>query len=331
VIQGPVRKGMVYRIAMLAGCLALFGPTAPTEASPARIAVFLVAFSPTDKKPQEFLYGLREAGHFEGRDVTVDWVSAKGDYDRVPQLVAELVRRKPDVIVVENTIAARALKQNTSSIPIVMAVIADPVGTGLVASLAHPGANITGLSMMTNELTIKRLQLLKEVVPSVARVAVVWNPRHPWHAKVLEDLKAAAPSMSIDLSFVSVSTPEEIAPAFGSIRRTRAQAVYAIEDTLLFVHRAEVLELASKARLPVIHGQREFAQAGGLLSYGVELGHLFRRSAWYVDKILKGTKPEDLPVEQPREFELFVNLTTARALGLTVPQAVLLAADEVFQ
>jgi putative ABC transport system substrate-binding protein len=320
---------------MLAACLGLAGFGAPTEAeelrSPARIAVFLVAFSPTDKKPQEFRLGLRDAGHTEGRDVVVEWVSANGDYDRVPQLVAELVRRKPDVIVVENTLAARALKHNTSSIPIVMAVIADPVGTGLVASLAHPGANITGLSMMTNDLTIKRLQLLREVVPGTTRVAVVWNPRHPWHAKVLEELKAGAPSLSIDLTFVSVSAPEEIVPAFTSIKRARAQAVYALDDTLLFVHRTEFLELASKARLPVIHGMRELAQAGGLLSYGVELGHLFRRSAWYVDKILMGTKPAELPVEQPNKFELIINLKTAKTLGITIPDAVLLRADEVIR
>ena len=231
----------------------------------------------------------------------------------------------------ENTVAARALKLATSTIPIVMAIIADPVGSGLVASLAHPGGNITGLSMMTTDLTVKRLQLLKEVVPQATRVAVLWNPGTPWHAKVIEDLKAVAPSLSIDLSFVGVRTPEEIGPAFSAVNRAHAQALYVIEDPLLFIHRTTFLKLASSARLPVVHGAREFADAGGLMSYGVNLGDLFRRSAGYVDKILKGAKPGDLPIEQPTKFEFFVNLRTAKALGLTIPQAILLRADEVIQ
>ena len=219
------------------------------------------------------------------------------------------------MIVVESTVAAQAVKRATSTIPIVMAIVADPVGSGLVANLAHPGGNVTGLSMMMAELSAKRLQLLKEAIPRLTRVAVLWNPDTPYHPKVIEDLKAAAPSLSIELSFVGVRTPEEIGPAFSAVSRAHAQALYVIEDPLFFTHRMTLLKLASKARLPAIYGEREFADAGGLMSYGPNFGDLFRRSAGYVDKILKGAKPGDLPIEQPTKFELVVNLKTAKALG----------------
>ncbi|MGQ0578650.1 MAG: ABC transporter substrate-binding protein [Betaproteobacteria bacterium] len=299
--------------------------------SPRRIGVLLQASSPESKEVQAFRQGLRDAGYAEGRDVVIEWRSASGNYDLIPELAADLVQRKVDVIVVAGTVGAGAARRATSTIPIVMATIADPVGSGLVASLAHPGGNITGLSMMTTDLSAKRLQLLKETIPRLARVAVLWNPHTPFHAKVLEDLKAAAPSLSIKLNFVPARTPEEIGPAFSSMIRGHAQALYVLEDPLFATHRTTLLKLASKAQLPVIYGSRGFADSGALMSYGANRGDLFRRSAWYVDKILKGANPADLPIQQPTKFEFVVNLKTAKALGITIPESILLRADEVIR
>ena len=237
------------------------------------------------------------------------------------------MQRKVDVIVVETTPATWALKRATSTIPIVMTLVADPVGSGLVASLAHPGGNITGLSLMTTDLSAKRLQLLKEAMPRIARVSVLWNPDTAFHSKVIEELKAAAPPLSIELNFVSVRTPEEFGPAFSAISRAHAQALYVLELGFFFAHRTTLLDWASKARLPIIYGERNF----GLMSYGANWGDVYRRAAGYVDKILKGAKPGDLPIEQPAKFELVVNLRSARALGLAIPQSILQRADEVIQ
>ncbi len=307
------------------------GARAQQPASPRRIGVLLAAFSPERKEAQAFRQGLLDAGYADGRDVVIEWRSANGDFSQIPQLAADLVRSQVDVIVVESTPAARALKRVTSTIPIVMAVVGDPVGSGLVASLGHPGGNVTGLSMMMTELSAKRLQLLKEAIPRVARVAVLWNPDTPFHTKVIEDLKAAAPSLSIELKFVGVRTPEEIDPAFSAVSRAHAQAVYVIGDSFSFANRMTLLKLASKARLPIVYWVKEFVEGGGLMSYGASYADLMRRSAGYVDKILKGAKPADLPIEQPTKFELVVNLKTAKALGLTIPESILLRADEVIR
>jgi len=296
-----------------------------------RIGVLLVGWPPESKEAQQFRQGLLDAGYAEGRDVVIEWRSANGDFDQIHQLAADLVQRKVDVIVVDGTPAALAAVQATSTIPIVMALVADPVGSGLVASLAHPGGNITGLSQMIAEISAKRLQLLKETIPGVTRVAVLWNPATPWHPKAIEDLKAVAPSLSLELSFVVARTPEEIRPTVSAVSRAHAQALYVIGDPFIFTHRKTLLELALRARLPGIFGAKQFADAGGLLAYGAASGDLFRRSAGYVDKILKGAKPGDLPIEQPSKFEFVVNLKTARALGITIPQSILLRADEVIR
>ena len=288
-------------------------------------------FSPESKEAQAFRQGLRDAGYVEGRDLVIEWRSANGDYARVPQLAADLVQRKVDVIVVDTTVAAQAVKRATSTIPIVMALVADPVGSGLVASLAHPGGNVTGLSVMTSELSPKRLQMLKEAIPRVARVAVLWNPDTPFHTKAIEELKAAAPSLSIELNFVSARTPEEIGPAFSAVSRAHAQALYVLGAPLFKTHRTTLLKLASKVRLPTIYTERDFPEEGGLMSYGPNLADVYRRAAGYVDKILKGAKPGDLPIEQPTRFELVVNLKTARTLGLTIPESILVRADEVIK
>jgi putative tryptophan/tyrosine transport system substrate-binding protein len=296
-----------------------------------RIGVLLVLLSPAGKEAQAFRQGLRDAGHVEGRNVVIEWRSANGDYARLPQLAADLVDRSVDVIVADTTPATQAAQRATSTIPIVMAIVADPVGSGLVASLSRPGGNVTGLSIMLAELTAKRLQLLKEAMPSLTRVVALWNPPTPYHAKAVEDLKAVAPSLAIQLSVVSMRTPEEIGPAFEGINRANAQALYVIDSPPFFTHRATLLKLAAKARLAVISGERPYADEGGLMSYGPSYGDQLRRSAEYVDKILKGAKPADLPVEQPTKFELVVNLKTAKALGLTMPSSLLARADHVIE
>ena len=319
-------------LAVFLGAFCLSGASdAQQAAAPRRIGVLLGGFSPESKEAQAFRQGLRDAGYAEGRDVVIEWRFASGDYARVPELVADLVQRKVDLIVVDSTVGAGAAKRATSTIPIVMATIADPVGSDLVASLAHPGGNVTGLSMMTTDLSAKRLQLLKEAIPRLTRVAVLWNPDTPYHPKVVEEIKAVAPALSIELSFVGARTSEEIGPAFSAVRRAHAQALYVIIDPHFFNHRRTLLALASKARLPVIYGERNFADAGALMSYGPNFGDMFRRAAGYVDKILTGAKPGDLPIEQPTKLELVVNLKTAKALGITIPQSILLRADEVIR
>lgn len=329
------RRAFVRDLTALIGSLGLFYLPVKAypqqSALPRHIGVILVGVSPESKEAQQFRQGLQDAGYVEGRDVVIEWRYANGDYDRIPGLVADLVQRSVEVIVVENTVAAQAIKRATSDIPIVMAIVADPVGSGLAASLAHPGGNVTGLSAMITELSAKRLELLKEAIPRVARVAVLWNPDLPWHVTEIENLKAAAPSLSIKLSFVGVRTPEEFGPAFSAVRRARAQALYVIEDTFFFTQRMTLLKLVSKARLPAIYSERQFANTGGLMSFGTNFGDLFRRSAGYVDKILRGAKPGDLPIEQPTKFEVVVNLKTAKALGITIPQSILLRADEVIR
>ena len=318
-----------------AGCLWSFGILSVTNAqqpaSPRHIGVLLVAHSPEGEVAQAFRQGLRDAGYLEGRDVMIEWRSPNGDYSRVPDLVADLVQRKVEVIVVDGTVGTRAAKRATSTIPIVMALVADPVGSGLVASLAHSGGNVTGLTIMMPDLSAKQLQLLKETVPRVTRVAVLWNPDTPYSPKMIQELKAAAPSLSIELKLVGVRTSAEIDQAFSTVSRAHAQALYVIEDPLFTTHRPAILKLASKARLPAIYGARHFADEGGLMSYGANYGDLSRRSAGYVDKILKGAKPGDLPIEQPNKFELVINLKTAKELGITIPESILLRADEVIR
>jgi ABC-type uncharacterized transport system substrate-binding protein len=335
VIRRFSRRAFVSSLAALAASPTIVlkpqGAYPQQPASPRRIGVLLVARSPESKEAHAFRQELLDAGYSEGRDVVIEWRSANGDYDRIPQLAADLVQRKVDVIVVEATLATQAVKRATSTIPIVLAVVADPVGSGLVANLARPGGNVTGLSLMVADLSAKRLQLLKEAIPRLTRVAVLWNPATPYHPKVVDELKAVAPSLAIELSFVGARTPEEFGPAFSAISRAHAQALYVLDDAQFVVHRKTLLKLASKASLPVIYSQRNFPDAGALMSYGPSIEDLFRRSAGYVVKILKGAKPGDLPIEQPTKFELVVNLKTAKALGITIPKSILVRADEVIR
>jgi putative ABC transport system substrate-binding protein len=297
-----------------------------------RIGVLLVAWSPSDPVAKAFQEGLRAAGYVEGRDITIEWRSANGDYDQVPRLAADLVSRNVDVIVGETSVAIKALQRATSTIPIVMTLVADPVGSGLVASLARPGGNVTGLSLMFTEIGTKRLQLLKEAVPRATRLAVLWNPETPpYRATTVEDIKSAAPVLSFEPRIVEARGPDDFDRAFSAIGRERAQVLYVVGDPVFFAHRARLLGLVSKARLPAIYSGRGFPDHGGLMSYGPNLADISRRAAVYVDKILRGAKPGDLPVEQPTQFEFVVNLRTAKALGLTIPQSVLDQADEVIR
>jgi putative ABC transport system substrate-binding protein len=301
------------------------------QATSHHIGVLLVAISPESREVQEFRQGLREGGYFEGRDVVIEWRSSDSDQIRLPMLAEELVQHKVEVIVATSTPAAQAATRATSTIPIVIALAGDPVGSGLVKNLAHPGGNVTGFTTLAGELSAKRLQLLKEAIPRLTRVAVLWNPDTPWHAKAIDDLKAAAASLSIKLSFVAVRGPEQFGAVFSALRRGHSQAVCLLGSPLFFSHQATLANLASKAHLPAIYEERKFADEGGLMSYGASYADLFRRSGDYVAKILKGTKPGDLPMEQPRKFELVINLRTAKALDLTIPESILQRADEVIQ
>ena len=303
---------------------------AQQAAAPRRIGFLLVGLSTQSKQAQHFRQGMRDAGYSEGRNVVIEWREAKGDYDRVSELVADLVRNKVELIVVDSTVATQVAMRNTT-IPVVMALVVDPVGSGLVKSLAQPGGLVTGLSMMTTELNAKRLEMLKEVVPRLGRVGVLWNPDHPFHAKVVADLKLIAPSLSIELSLASVRTPDQFSAAFSAVGQAHAQALYVVEDPIIFAHRSAFLDLASKARLATIHELRRWPEHGALMSYGPDLHDLFYRAASYVDRILKGVKPVDLPVEQPTKFELAINVKTAKTLGLTVPASLLARADEVIE
>jgi putative ABC transport system substrate-binding protein len=329
-----IRRRLLLALISLAAYLGSFGFAGAADAqqlaAPRRIGVLQVASWP-EELIQAFRQGLRDAGYSEGRDVIIEWRYANGDYNQIPRLVADLVQRKVDVIVVSDTPSAQAAKRATPAIPIVMVLVSDPVGSGLVANLAHPGGNVTGLSLMTTDISAKRLQMLKEAIPRLTRVAVLWNPDTAFHPKVIEEFKAAAPSLSIELNFVGVRAPDQFGPAFSAVSRGRAQVLYVIDDSFFFAYRTTILKLASKARLPVIYAAREFTDNGALMFYGASLVDLARRSAGYVDKILKGAKPGDLPIEQPTKFELVVNLKTAKALGIMIPESILVRADEVIK
>jgi putative ABC transport system substrate-binding protein len=263
--------------------------------------------------------------------VVIEWRAASGEYDRIPALIADLMQHKVDVIVLDSTVATQMAARATSSLPIVMAMVQDPVGSGLVKSLAYPGGNVTGMSNMATELYAKRMQLLKDLKPQLARVAVLWNPDHPAHPIAVEELKAVAPLLSIELSFVSVQKPEQFGPAFAEVNRAKAQALYVVDDPIFFAHRTTLLSLASKAQLPTIHEQSRWPEAGAFMSYGPDTQDQFRRAARYVARILKGAKPGDLPVEQPTKFEFVINLKTAKVLGLEIPPPLLALTDYVIE
>ena len=281
---------------------------------------------------QAFLRTLRELGWVEGQNLIIEYRWAEGKVERLPDLAAELVRRKVDVIVAPAGSAALAAKNATSSIPIVMIFPTDPVEMGLVASLGRPGGNVTGTTFTPGpEIFGKQLQILKETIPHASRVAILWNPANPGSALQVREVEAAARSLRIRLQHVEARGPEEFDSAFAAMARERAEALLVGHDTTFLVHRARIAELAAKGRLPTMYSYRESVEAGGLMAYAVNMTDFIGRAAMYVDKILKGAKPADLPVEQPTKFELVINLKAARAIGLTIPQPLLVRADQVIE
>jgi len=293
----------------------------------------LIPVSPADAASyiEAFRQGLRKLGYVEGQHITIEPRYSEGRDERFRDLAAEMVSLKVDVIVVWGTPAARAAKAATRTIPIVSAALVDPVGTGLVASLARPGGNLTGLTSGGAELSGKSLELLAELVPGVTRVAVLWQPANPVQPVVFRETQLAAEKLKIRLQSVGVSDPNDFESAFAAIAQERPGALLIIQDLMFLAHRKRIVDLVAKTRLPAVYERKAWVDAGGLISYGVSFPDNFRRAATYVDRILKGAKPADLPVEDPTKFEFIVNLKTANAIGLTIPQSVLLRADHVIR
>ena len=288
--------------------------------------------SPGGRRAWEgFFQGLRELGYVEGQNILVEgrWYGERTD--RLPTLAGELVQLKVDVIVAGASPAPEAAQRATSTIPIVMAVHTDPIGSGLVANLAKPGTNVTGVSTLGPELVGKRLQLLKEVIPGISRVAVLSNPTDTTQALLLREAQVAARSLKLRLQVLEARAPSDFTGAFSAMKKERAGGVIILTSSMFYDQRTRIAELAARSRLPVIYSVKEYVEAGGLMAYGVNLGESFRRAATYVDKILKGAKPADLPVEQATRFDLVINLKTAKALGLTIPPSLLLRADKVIE
>ena len=278
---------------------------------------------------EAFRQGLRELGYVEGQNIAIEHRSPEWKYERLPGLAADLVRLKMDVIVAASPAATEAAKRATSTIPIVFTVSGDPVADGFVASLARPGGNITGLATIGPELVGKQLEILKSVAPKISRVAVLQNPNS--RRGVLRQAEGAARALGLQLLILEARTPSEIEAAFAAMTSQRADGLLVLRDAVFRAQRAQITALAAKNRLPAVYGLREEAEAGGLIAYGASVPQLYRRAATYVDKILKGAKPGDLPVEQPTQFELVINLKTAKTLGLTIPPSLLLRADQVIE
>jgi putative ABC transport system substrate-binding protein len=288
------------------------------------------SLSPTRIKA--FRQGLHELGYVEGKNIIIEYRYAEGKFDRLPALAAELVRLKVDLIVTTGPTVTRAAKEATTTVPIVMTTDTDPVGNGFVASLARPGSNITGLSSLAPELSGKQLELLKEVVPTLSRVAVFGTSTNPGNSQMLKEVKRATATFGVKLQYLEVRSSKDIETAFRAASNERAEALlYLVAGLVAAGHRIEITELAVKSRLPAIYTQINYVEDGGLMSYGVNTADLDRRAATYVDKILKGAKPADIPVEQPTKFEFIINLKAAKQIGLTIPPNVLARADRVIK
>jgi putative ABC transport system substrate-binding protein len=326
------RKATVVLVVLGAAPLA-------TDAQPAvkvpRIGYLALGLSAFPHVREAFVRGLRDLGRVEGRNVVIDYRSAEGKPERLPALAAELVALEVDVIFAGGgTLPALAAKQATRTLPIVFADAADPVASGLVTNLARPGGNVTGLFALAAELVGKRLELLKQAVPGVSRIAVLWQPDGPGERTdkdMLKAAEAAARALGVRLQFVQARGRADIDGAFSEMTRARADGLAIFPSSMLFQERRHLIDLAARNRLPTMYLTREYVEAGGLMSYAANVPDLFRRAAAYVDKILKGAKPSDLPVEQATKFELVINLKTAHALGITIPQSLLLRADSLIE
>ncbi len=317
----------------LAGGL-LAAPLTAADAQQAGKVPRIGYLSPTLSHPAEasFREGLRELGYVEGQNIAIEFRSAQGNYDRLPGLAAELVRLKVDVIVAIVTQASLAVKQATSSIPIVMVGVADPVGVGLVTSLAHPGGNVTGSSSLAAGVVGKQFEALKETARSAVKIAVLWNPANSaFQTLQRKEAENAGRELGMRLHFVEARTADELGPAFAAISRVRAEALVVLVDPVFARLGSQIAHQAAQLHLPSVGGERNYADAGGLLTYGPRYSDVWKRAAYFVDKILKGAKPSDLAVEQPTKFELVINLKTAKALGLTIPPSLLQRADQVIE
>ncbi len=313
--------------------LALTGAVRAQAPAKVRRIGLLSGISPSDAAlwNQAFRLGLRDLGWVEGKNISIEYRYAEGRYDRLPDLAADLVRLKVDVIVATVSPAALAAQKATRAIPIVIAAAGDPVALGLVESLARPGGNITGLSQMGPQVTGKRLELLKEMVPKLSRVAVLWNPQGAVATLYWKEIQLPARQLGVQLHSLEVRSPNDFDNAFEEATRAGAGALFIIPDPVTVTNLKRIADLATKSRLPSIFHIAEFADAGGLVAYGPDRADMFRRAATFVDKILKGAKPGDLPVEQPTKFELVINMKTAKASGITIPQSVLFRADRVIE
>ena len=327
---------MKKKISLLALCSLLLAPCSPAKAQqPTKVPWIGYlsgnSFSAVAARTDAFRQGVRELGYIEGKNIVIEYRNFEGKLDRLPALAAELVRLKVDVIVTGGPSATRPAKEATSTIPIVMSQDPDPVGNGFIASLARPGGNITGLATLAPEIGGKRLELLKEIVPRLSRVAVLGESTNPGSAQQLKEVERAAGVLGVKLQYLDVLDPKDVETAFRAASKARAEAVLTLGSPILLSQRIQLADLAVKNRLPAIYGQPEFVQAGGLMTYGVNFKDLDRRAARYVDKILKGAKPADLPVEQPKKFEFIINLKAAKQIGLTIPPNVLARADRVIK
>lgn len=296
-----------------------------------RIGFLSVTSSGQDPRLEAFRQGLREMGYVEGKNFTLEYRSAEGKFDRLPALAAELIRLNVDVIVTQGTPAAAAAKNTTSTIPIIVSGGTDPVATGLVSSLARPGGNITGVTIMNEELAGKRLELLKETSPKVSRIGVLWNSPNPGAAVVFKQTQSAAQELRLSLQSLEVQTVNDLQGAFEAATRSGVNGLALLATSPITDHLKLVADLAVKNRLPSIYDRSDFVEAGGLMSYGPNVPDMSRRAAIYVDKVLKGANPGDLPVERPTKFELVINLKTAKALGLTIPPVVMMRAEKVIK
>ena len=294
---------------------------------------FFSSISPSifSDRVEAFRQGLGELGYVEGKNIVIEWRSAEGKADRLPALAAELVRLKVDVIVSPGPGPTRAAKQATNTIPIVMAFDDDPVGSGFASSLARPGGNITGLSTLASEISGKQLELLREIVPKLSRVAVLGNTSQPGHPQALKEINVAADAFRVQIQYLEVRGPKDVETAFRAASKERADAALVLGSPIFISQRKQLADLAAKSRLPAIYNRPEYVEDGGLVFYGVSYTDLFRRAATYVDKILKGAKPGDIPIEQPKKVELIINLNAAKQIGLTIPPNVLARADKVIR
>jgi putative tryptophan/tyrosine transport system substrate-binding protein len=298
-----------------------------------QVKVFRIGFLGSFASPltESFQQGLRDLGYVESRNIKIEYRWAAGKVDHLPKLATELAGLNLDVIVSAGTQATQAAKKATAVIPIVIAISSDPVGTGLVDSLARPGGNVTGLSHLNVEVGGKRLELLKEAFPRISEAGVLWNSQHPAKLREWKEVESAARLLGVTLRSFELRSVGDFERAFSAISRDRVEALLAFEDPLTLAHRQRIVEFAAKRQLPAMYEPKEFAEAGGLMAYGPSFADLYRRAATYVDKILKGAKPSDLPIEQPKKFEFVINLKTAKQIGLTIPPNVLARADKVIR